>query len=123
MQWKHACADTRGRKDFPPVDVERLFQRFDDALDERRQVGFVQEGIQQQEELVAADACERIAGTNVVRHALRDCDQQRIPGRVAVVVVYLLEVVHVDERERKHAAAPVLPQSGVDELRHERAIR
>ena len=59
----------------------------------------------------------------MVRHALRDCDEQRIAGRVAVVVVYLLEVVHVDEREREHAAAPVLPQRGVDELRHERAIR
>ncbi len=123
MQRKNAGAHAGGRQEFPAFDLERLFERFHDPLDERHEVRFLGQRIQQEEKLVAADSRERVSRTDIVRHALCQRDEQRVSGRVAVVIVNLLEVVHVDEREREHAATPMLPYGSVHELRHQRAVR
>ena len=103
------------------LDVERLLQVGQDLRHDRPDLLAVLDRIEQQQELVAADARQHVAAAQPLGDALGDLQEQRVADGVAVVVVDVLEIVQVDEGERK----PVLrlAQNEVDALADENAVR
>ena len=83
------------------VDGDRSLQRGADALEHRQHaVGLVEIG-QQQAELVAAEAGERVRVADRAADALGDLDQQLVAGGVAERIVDLLEAVEVHQQDRQ----------------------
>ena len=61
---------------------------------------------QRDDEFFAAVPCDVIAvAAQALRCGLRDAPEHVVAGRVAVVIVERLEVIHVDEQHRQRAAA------------------
>ena len=99
---------------------ERRDERAEDALggalglDRRRRV------LEQHRELVAAEARGEIVLAQRGAQALGDGHEQRVAGRVPERVVDALEVVEVEEHDRRRVV--VARERGVDPQREERAV-
>jgi undecaprenyl-phosphate 4-deoxy-4-formamido-L-arabinose transferase len=63
--------------------------------------GLVDSAVDENRELVAADAGQLVVGAEGARQRLRDAAQLEVPGGVPVRVVDELEVVHVAEQEQE----------------------
>jgi hypothetical protein len=61
-------------------------------------------------ELVAADAAGDVRRAHDRADPLRDLRQHRVAGEMADAVVYRLEVVEVENDERKAPSVPVSPR-------------
>ena len=70
--------------------------------------------LQQQPELVAAEAGDRVGRADRFAQACGDADQQVVAGLVAERVVDLLEVVDVDEQDRGERAG--VPADALERL-------
>ena len=70
-----------------------------DAVGDRDRLGLVGEAVDQDPELVAAEAGDDVAGAQVGAQARRHRPQQGVAGVVAEAVVDQLEVVEVEEED------------------------
>ena len=104
-------------------DPQRQRQRLEDAI---RRVGRLLHSVdvlQEQRELIAAEARRRVAGANTRREALRHFDQHLVAGGVPEAVVDRLEVVEVEEHDGD--ALVLAPRAGdrvPDALGEERPV-
>ena len=57
--------------------------------------------VKKQQELIAADTREQISGTELGAKALGNLRQQSVSCSVTVVIVDMLEVIYVEERQRE----------------------
>ena len=96
-----AHANRGGSKDLGSVDEERRPQSLQHELDIFRDLVLALDGIEQQQEFVAADPRQHVGFAQVQPKPLRDFDQQGIPDRMAVIVVDVLEIVDVEKGERE----------------------
>ena len=78
---------------------------------------------QQDHELVAADACERVGRPEQRLEARADRLQQQIAGRVAERVVDLLEAVEVDHHQRERLGSRAAPRQLLEAVEQEPAVR
>ena len=117
----HADTDARPREDLLAVDLVRDLQR---VKDPRRGVGRlrrVADALQQDRELVAAEAGDGVGGANRDPEAPCDLLQDLVAGRVAEAG---LEVVEVDEDDGDVREATLRPHQRVlDTVGEERAVR
>ena len=90
-------ADGRGDEDLVAVDGEGHPEQFLDPLGDVNRARNVVDPIEKDRELVAADAGDGVAGSEVVFEALRDALEQLVAERVAEAVVDVLEAVEVEE--------------------------
>ena len=75
--------------------------------------------MKQGQELVAPLAGEQVAGAQAAAHAARRFDQQGVTGCVAELVIDLLEVIQIEEQQRKAGLVTVGNQHAVVHLFHE----
>ncbi len=107
--------DAAAHHDLPALDIERRAQRVEQPL--RGLAGSIASGLLEQHgELIATQARGGVLRPQRSAHPLRDGQQQLVARRVAQAVVDRLEVVEVEEQDRKGAqwVAP-LPRDGVPE--------
>ncbi len=91
--------DARAAEQFVLAHLERLAEGLQQALGEG--LGLLAEGaLEQDDELVAAEAGEQRLGRRVAAQALGDAAQQQVADVVAEGVVDVLEVVEVEEQQR-----------------------
>ena len=86
-------------------DLERVPHRVHDPAGDRPGALQVGGGRQQDRELVAAQARDRVAVADAVVQALGELDQQQVADVVAKGVVDLLEAVEIEQQERQGLAA------------------
>ena len=105
--------DAHARADLQPVlaDLDRFGGQLVEAPCNLLRAGHRRVGAQQDGELVAAQAGDRVAVAQSVRHPAGDLAQQRIAVLVAEGVVDVLELVEVDHQEPDRGPRPV----GLDE--------
>ena len=82
-----------------PLHRERLGEGGGDPLGDRDRLAVVGETVDQDPELVAAEAGDDVAGAQVGAQPRRDGAQQGVAGVVAEAVVDELEVVEVEEED------------------------
>src|SRR3954471_13516881 len=92
-------ADARGDVRLSAVELERERQRLDEALGAGDRVIFVGDVLADEDELVAAEACQQLVAADGLAQARGDGEQQAITGVVAEAVVDDLEAVEVDEED------------------------
>ena len=85
------------------VEHERALELGGDAVGDPAHVGEARDALEQDHELVAAEAGDHVVGAQLGRQALGDGDQQLVAGAVAERVVDDLEVVDVGEQDREPA--------------------
>ena len=90
-------ADARGHEALLALDHDRRVERGGDAVGDAGRDGLVVDARQEDRELVAAEAGDRVAGAQRVAQPLGDDDQQLVAGGVPERVVDDLELVEVDE--------------------------
>ena len=83
----------------PAVEHERAGEAGRDPLGGRDRVAFAGDVVQQQAELVAAEARDRVGRPDGLAESRRDARQQLVAGVVPERVVDLLEVIEVDEQD------------------------
>ncbi len=88
------------------VDVVRVVfgERGSDPFGDAGRVGRIGDVFEHDHELVAANSCDRVAGTCLDLEAACDGAQEPITGRVAVLVIHRLEPVQVTETQSDVAA-------------------
>ncbi len=86
------------------VDRERLGEGGGDAIGDRQRLVFVGEAIDQDPELVAAEAGDDVSRAQVGAQARRHGAQQGVAGVMAEAVVDQLEVVEVEEEDADRRA-------------------
>src|ERR1700722_11806649 len=86
---------------FRSVDEERSFQPLQRGLDIFRYLLLVLDRIEQQHEFVAADPRQHVGFAQIQPKPLGDLYQQRVPDRMAVIVVDVLEIIDVEKGERE----------------------
>ena len=109
------------------VELDGLRHRLDDLLRDVREIGKARELRQHHDELVAADAADRVAGAQLLGEALRHFLQHRVARGVPRRIVDRLEAVEVDEHhrgllavalaERERLGQPVFEQPPVRQVR------
>ena len=78
----------------------------------------------QQQELVSAEAADRVIGAKHAPQAVGDAAEQVVADGVSERVVDALEVIDVEEQHRGQAAVPAPPGGGVAEpVEEQRAVR
>ena len=82
-----------------PADREGLGEGGGDAVGDRHRLVLVGEAVDQDAELVAAEAGDDVAGAQVGAQPRRHRAQQLVAGVVAEAVVDQLEVVEVEEED------------------------
>src|SRR4029079_11212572 len=87
-------------------DVERGGQLLVDAGGDEGGVGAGAHVVDEDRELVAAEAGERVAGTDAALEAPGDFDEELVAREVAQAVVDDLEAVHVDEEDGEAVVGP-----------------
>ena len=97
--------DARAHVDLAPLDRDRIGERLEDAARGRRRVGRVVDLLDQDGELVAAEARDRVGRAQAGLEAGRDRLEELVAGPVAERVVDRLEVVDVDEEDADRVAA------------------
>ena len=80
-----------------PGQLERFGERAEDALGLLLEVLDGRLVLEEDRELVAAEARDRVAGTYRVAEAIADCEQQLVADGVTEAVVHRLEAVEVDD--------------------------
>src|SRR3546814_1182783 len=98
-------ADRGRHRDADAGDGERLLQGTQDALDDAVQRGIVDDRVEQEHELVAADPGQHIGGSHQSEDPLRHLREQLVADLVPVAVVHLLAAVEVDGGEREAPGA------------------
>src|SRR5258707_4081284 len=94
-----ADPDRSGYENFRSIDEKRSPQPLQDEVDVFRHLMFALDWIEQQQEFVAADPRQHVGFAQVQPDPLCDFHQQRIPDRMPVIVVDLLEIVDVEKCE------------------------
>ena len=92
-------------------------------IDQRLHLVVALDRIDQQDEFVAADPRQHVGLADAPADALGDLDQQRVADGMAVVVVDVLEVVEVDERQREAAVFSLALEHVFHVLLDQRALR
>ena len=101
----------RGRcEHFGAVDEERRPQPLQQELDVFGDLLLALDRIEQQQKFVAADPRQHVAFAQIEPEPPRDLDQQRVADGVAVIVVDVLEIVDVEEGQRKWFDVVVMQQ-------------
>src|SRR5262249_36781856 len=104
------------------LDVERLFQLDQHLVDDTVDLLRIVERRHQQQKLVAADARQHVAAAQALDDPLGDLDQQRVADGVAVIVVDVLEIIEINEGQRK-ARRVAVAQQLFDALLNQHAVR
>ena len=112
-------ADAGVGPDVEPAQAHRLGQRDRDPLGQRDGVGLA-DLLAHDDELVAAEPGDQVAGADGGAQPLGDLDEQLVTGGVAERVVDDLEVVQVEEQAGEVSAAGHEPAGDV--LRQQRAV-
>ena len=99
--------------------VNGLAERRADPRRERRALRRLVEVFAQDDELVASEARQRVAGAEDPVQSVGDRDEQLVADVVAVGVVDRLELVEVGEEDRHDLVGPLAPQDRVVEALHE----
>jgi AraC-like DNA-binding protein len=97
---RDADADRHAEPVLVVRDLERLRDRVDHLARERGQRVGIVAVLDEDHELVAADARERMAAAAAYDEPRRDAAQQRVAGVVAGRIVDFLEAVQIDEQDR-----------------------
>jgi hypothetical protein len=97
----HGAADARADREVLIADGERLSERALQASGDRRDRRLVGDVLDEHDELVAAEARDRVGVANDVVQAPGDRAQQVVADVVAEAVVDRLERVEVDVEERE----------------------
>ena len=97
-------ADAGGDELGARVEHERPCEAGGDPLGGGDRDPLARDLLEQQAELVAAEARDRVGRAHRLAQAGGDVDQEVVAGLVAERVVDLLEVVHVDEQDRRERA-------------------
>nr|WP_207168313.1 hypothetical protein [Blastococcus sp. TML/C7B] len=106
-------ADAGTDPDPRAVDRDLLADRRDEAVGQLDQVVLAADGLHEDDELVATEAADDVAGADGRAEPAGDGAQHLVAGRVAVAVVDRLEAVQVDEEQAGHlAGAPAAVQGG-----------
>ena len=117
-------ADARAHLNVDVRERERPRQRGTDARRERSALRRVVEVFAQDDELVAAQTGEGVAGAEDAGQAVGDGDQQLVTDVVTVRVVDRLELVEVGEEDRHDLVGALAAQDRVVEALHQqRAVR
>jgi hypothetical protein len=98
----------------PSGHLKGLTQAVDDARGQiGGDVGHVAGALDEQQELVAAGACQNVAVAHDRTQPLADRPQERVAEQVAVAVVDPLEVIDVDEQQGQLTLVSAgLPEGG-----------
>jgi hypothetical protein len=107
--------DRRVDEQLAPLQLERDLQRRQDALGDHRRLAGVADVVEQERELVAAQARDRVVGTQCRKQPLGDGLEQLVADVVAQRVVDDLEAVEVEEQHRG-AAVGVMAARAADRL-------
>ena len=118
-----ADADRSRREDLKRIDVKRLLQVPQDMIDENMELIVAFDRIDEQQEFVAADAPEHVAVAQTTSDSLGELHDQRVADGVAVVVIDVLEVVDIDECQRKPRNTLVALKSLFDASLDQAAVR
>ncbi|MNN05988.1 hypothetical protein D3C81_1187670 [compost metagenome] len=103
--------------------AERLLQEVDQILRHRRRLFGMVDGLQHQQELVAAQAGEHVLGADALAQSAGDQHQQLVPDRMTETVVDPLETIQIEEQHRHLAMQAAGPLDGAIEVRlHQQAI-
>src|ERR671924_190744 len=94
-----ADPEARPREDLLRVDLELRLERLEDPVGDVRRLLEVSDPVEEDRELVAAEARDGIGGPHGADEALRDLLEDDVARRVAEAVVDGLEVVEVDEHD------------------------
>ena len=89
------------------------FSRCSVNVDIFRHLPLALDRMQQKQEFVAADPRQHVGFAQVQSETLRDLDQQRVAGRMAVIVVDVLEIVDVEKGQREALRRVAMLQQGV----------
>ena len=108
-------ADAGGDEVLAPVDREGLGEGGGDALGDRHRLVLVGEAVDQDPELVAAEAGDGVARAQVGAQPRRHRPQQLVAGVVAEAVVDQLEAVEVEEEDPDRRAGAVRASQRVAE--------
>jgi hypothetical protein len=92
-------ADARADGDLPAGDRDGLGDRLDQAVGDALGVADAVQVVEEDRELVPAEAGDGVVGPQRRGEPAGDGDEQLVPGLVAVRVVDLLEAVEVDEED------------------------
>ena len=105
------------------VELEWAAERVEDALGGLDRDLRIVDVLEQDRELVAAEARGGVGGADARRHALGHLEQDPVAGRVAEAVVDGLEVVEVDEQHGHPDAVAQRPRDRVaDALVEQRPV-
>ena len=96
-------ADARADHELAPGDPDRLLEREEQPLRDADGMGLVR-SVDQERELVAADPVDLLLGAQRAEEDAAQTAQHLVAFDVAVTVVYVFELVHVEEREREPGA-------------------
>ena len=119
----HRDAQAGADDDVVVVELERAGQRLEDPLGGLGGGLDVVDVLQQDRELVAAEAGGGVGGADAGRDPLGHLEQHPVAGGVAEAVVDGLEVVEVDEHDGHADALAQRPRHGVaDALVEQRAV-
>ena len=97
-------ADARRRKQLAATEPQRLAERLQDLRGQRFTLLYMREGIDQDRELVAAEARDYPAIPERVGDAAADLDQHLVASGVTDAVVDQLESVEIQEQHRERRA-------------------
>ena len=100
----HGDADRGGEEDFLLAERDRRAQRAAHGFGEGGDPLRLAFGDQQEGELVAGEARQRVLRLEEARQAARDGEQDRVADRDAEAVVDLLEAVDVEHEHRRPRA-------------------
>ena len=117
-------ADARLHVERLAGDLERLAHGGEHALGDLDRLRALADALEQDPELVAAEAGRGVAGAQAAAQALGDLDEQLVAGGVAERVVDRLEVVEVEHADGDEVAlAGGAVQGVLDAVVEERAVR
>ena len=118
-----ADADARARVDLLAVDLELTLERAEDPPRDVRRLLGVLDPVEQDGELVAAEARDGVGRAHRCLEPARDLLQDGVAGRVAEAVVDRLEVVEVDEHDAdRRAASDRAHERVLDAVGEQRAV-
>ncbi len=116
-------ADARRDMELMTAHEPRLTEALEDALGDFQGTAAALDGRQEQHELVAADARDRVTLPDKLRQLGADQAQQRVPFQVTGRIVHDLEPVEVEEHYRHHLPLPFrLRQRHVEAVHQQRPV-
>ena len=120
----NACAYTGSTVENPTTVDPRLFQIPNDLLGYGTNLDLTDRSLQQHGELVSSESSNKVVFPDGSSQALRYRAKQHIPSVMTESVVYLFELVDIDEKQRKSWFAAVGPCNQIVEtLLKEQTVR